>query len=339
MTPDPWTRILRRLALTGVVLLAAALTPYLPMWAAEVLVAYAAITIVPLGLALVIQRAPAEPRPVVDRAAAMAVLPGACAVIASYTYRPGAAAAVLAGAWVVACGIIGALGVARAARRWRRGALFTADEVCIDVGLLYLPVGAVWLALSRGGATPLGFREPVILLTAAHFHYAGFGAPLVCGLVGRLVHEPGERTSFEYRVAAVAVCAGVPLTAVGILTSHGTEATSALLLAAGMLALAALLFLRATRAALALRPGWRGRAAAALFALAGLSLVVSMAFAATFAVTGSAGRDASDDPLFSITRMVEVHGVANALGFTTACLLAFTLLEPPERRRAQPGDR
>lgn len=331
MTPDPWTRILRRLALTGVVLLAAATTPYLPMWGAEVLVAFAAVTVVPLGLALVAGPTAEGVRPRVERAAVMAALPGACAVIASYTYPPGRTAAVLAGLWVVACALVGLVGVARLSRRWRRRAPWRADELCVDVGLLYLPVGAVWLALSRAGASPLGFREPLVLLTAAHFHYAGFGAPLVCGLAGRLIHGPGERTSVEYRAVALAVCAGVPLTAVGILSSPTVEASSALLLAAGLLALAAMLLLRATRAALALRPGWRGRSAAALLGLAGTSLVVSMVYAATFALTGSAGRDASADSIFSVTRMVEVHGVANALGFTTASLLAFTLLEPRTR--------
>src|SRR5436305_294253 len=57
---------------------------------------------------------------------------------------------------------------------------------------------------------PIGFDDVVVVLTANHFHYAGFVVPIVAGLCGRLL--PGRFSA----VTAVGVLAGVPLVATGI---------------------------------------------------------------------------------------------------------------------------
>jgi hypothetical protein len=49
-----------------------------------------------------------------------------------------------------------------------------------------------------------------VLLTAIHFHYAGFALPLLTGLAGRAL---GGRIA---RIASLGVIAGVPLVAFGI---------------------------------------------------------------------------------------------------------------------------
>jgi hypothetical protein len=53
--------------------------------------------------------------------------------------------------------------------------------------MLYLPIGGAWLVASRLGIQPLGFGDTIVLLTAVHFHFAGFAAPVLAGLAGRTV--------------------------------------------------------------------------------------------------------------------------------------------------------
>jgi YndJ-like protein len=54
--------------------------------------------------------------------------------------------------------------------------IFRADpaERSLASAFLFLPVGAAWAFADRLGMRPLGFDPTIVLLTAAHFHYAGF---------------------------------------------------------------------------------------------------------------------------------------------------------------------
>src|SRR5205823_4251728 len=131
---------------------------------------------------------------------------------------------------VVVCALAALHGLARLASRRARHRAFGASaapsartsgrfgppqEIAIDVGLLLLPVGALWLLATRAAIAPLGFQEPIVMFTAAHFHFAGFAAPLILGCVGRFLYGT-DRPPRAYVVAVIAVCAGVPLTAIGI---------------------------------------------------------------------------------------------------------------------------
>jgi len=56
--------------------------------------------------------------------------------------------------------------------RFIRTRLQAFPEFCFALGEGYAFVGALWLAASRTGMQLFGFREPIVLLTAIHFHYA-----------------------------------------------------------------------------------------------------------------------------------------------------------------------
>ena len=62
----------------------------------------------------------------------------------------------------------------------------------------------------RAGLRPLGFPDLIVLLTAVHFHYAGFALPVLTGLVARVLGGPAAGA------ACLGVIAGVPLVAIGI---------------------------------------------------------------------------------------------------------------------------
>ena len=260
----------------------------------EALVPLAIAWIVPLGVALS-GDITASGRPRISyRLAAAAIPVGAPLGLASFIVPRGDLGGALAGAWLVTTLAIALSGAARLARR----GIGPLEELAIDVAHLYLPVGAIWLVASRSGHPLLGFHEPVVLYTAAHFHFAGYAAPLVAGMLGRelrLRRSPLERTGVLasrfvrrlYAASTVVVLAGIPLVASGIQLSRTLEMPAAILLGVGMLGLASLLVLGGARR-LALRTT-RG-ATGVLLAVAGLSLVFSMALAILFTTTGSGAR-------------------------------------------------
>jgi len=277
-------------------------------------VAFACVGPVPLGLLLAYD--PETRHPVVFRIATMLTPVFGLAGAASFLFRTGSMPARgLAALYAIGCV---AIALVAAVRFFRRG-FGPLHELAIDFGLAMLPVGAVWLFASRSGMPLAGFYEPVVLLTAAHFHYAGFGAPIVIGVAGRMLTT--DDSSWPHRIGTIAVCAGVPLTAIGIATTRAVESSSAIVLALGMLLAASVLVRTVARRA------WkRSRIAAVLFAISGTSLFLTMALAATFALTGSAGRDGSFSMVVSFERMVLLHGAMNAFGFVTCGLVACTLV-------------
>jgi hypothetical protein len=271
----------------------------------------AVTTIVPLGLALVDSTSRFH-------RAAISLLPidAACGAL-GWTAAPGDPIALAcAGFHVALCTLAALHAVTRLLSRWRASRLGPARELAIDIGLFLLPIGAAWLFATRAGISPMGFQEPVVMFTAAHFHYAGFAAPIILGCVGRFTHGRA------YAISVAVVCAGVPLTAIGISTTHEVEVVAAIFLACGMLVASAILVFRMTRVAWEISP-----IASALFALAGVALVGTMALAATFATTASAGRGASLQGALDVTTMLELHGAGNSLGFALAALVALTILD------------
>ncbi len=75
---------------------------------------------------------------------------------------------------------------------------------------LYLSIGAAWAVADRLGWQPLGFQSTIVLLTAVHFHYAGF---LLLGIADRLIRFTKKKSHSRLDLVLVA---GVPLVATGI---------------------------------------------------------------------------------------------------------------------------
>ncbi|HZS03903.1 MAG TPA: YndJ family protein [Blastocatellia bacterium] len=264
------------------------------------------MVLVPLGLRLVVS---ADSKGIEGRLwkwASMLQLPAALALLVAFALPIGWRAAALSLPWLVVTVMISLGGLVRASRRGS-GPL---EELSIDAGLIYLAVGGVWAVLARSGARPLGFDPVIVLLTAIHFHYAGFLLPLVTGMAGRRLK------SGIARIAALAVIAGVPLTAVGITTtqlgfSHAVESLAALLTALAGLLTAWLHFRLAIQKN---QPGLvRG-----LWLVAALSLTFSMTLAALYGLRFYLPTAWPDIPW-----MRALHGTANAFGFGFAGLLAW----------------
>jgi hypothetical protein len=95
------------------------------------------------------------------------------------------------------------------------------EETLIDLGLLYIAVGGIWVLISSAGwAQYLPYSESIVQLTAIHFHYAAFVLPLVTGFFGRYRAE-GNRIRKRYFIRpyaflAFGVAIGPILVAVGL---------------------------------------------------------------------------------------------------------------------------
>jgi hypothetical protein len=185
-------------------------------------------------------------------------------------------------------------------------------ELCIAAGLMMLSVGGAWATAAGFGLQPLGFSATVVILTAAHFHYAGFVLPVLAGLAGRRIRLR------VYPLVPVGVLAGVPLTAVGITFSPTIEVVAALVVAASGVGLGA--------AQIAIARALEQRVPMLLLAVSSLALFHGMAFATMYALGEFRGM-----PWPAIPDMVHLHGTVNALGFALLGAWGWILLEGRDR--------
>jgi hypothetical protein len=234
--------------------------------------------------------------------------PAAMAAAGAFVLPSGVVAGLLGSIWLLFGSIVGLLGVVRLLDR----SLREVPELCISVGLLLLPVGGFWLAMARFGVRPLSFGDTIVLLTAVHFHYAGFALLILAGLAGRRLRAGAPVARGTFRLIAAGMIAGVPLVALGITFSRLLEILAVLLLVASVLALALLTLL-------AIAPLIARRAARALLAISALASVAPMLLAAGYASGGLVG------VALTIPQMVVLHGAVNAFGLVLCGLLAWTL--------------
>jgi hypothetical protein len=264
-----------------------------PFWLIEALFLLAPLVLVPLAL---------ERIELGDGLLRIAQPAAALGAVAAFLLPRGPAAAGLAAVWFAFTLLLAERGL----RRLRRLGFSDAAEAALTAALLYVPVGGAWLVGSRLGLRPLGFEEPLILLTAVHFHHAGFTALVVTGLTARRLGPSRLR-----RAGVTGVMLGTPLLAAGITLSPALELLSAALLAVSLAGIACALLARVVpRAPSALAGG--------LLAVAALSSLLAMAFALAYAWGEFSGR-----PLVSLSQVARVHGPANALGFGLCGLLGF----------------
>lgn len=187
------------------------------------------------------------------------------------------------------------------------------EELCIAVGFIYLAVGGGWLVLWRSGIGIMDFGEHVPLLTAIHFHYAGFASPILVGFAGRQLRTADTRLWPIYAGAASLVIVGPALVALGIAGVRTIEAPAAAVLAAGTATVAFLALAAVLRRV-------RGAPARGLLAVSSAAAIVAMTLAFLYAVGNPLGISA-----IGLEDMVRWHGSFNALGYVFCGLLAWNV--------------
>jgi hypothetical protein len=267
----------------------------------EALFLLAPLVLVPLGLRAV------EP-PARLRALRVLVPMAAVAAAASFFAPRGPWAAGLAALWLALTLLLAGRGL----ERLRAHGLGDPAQLATDAALLLIPVGGGWLVLSRLGATPMGFPEPIVLLTAVHFHYAAFTTLVLIGLAGRVLPDGPA-----YRAVVAGALAGTPLLAVGITISRTIELVGATLLCGALWLLALLGLPRVFRMRAPLL-------ARVLVTVSLLSLLPSMALAWLYAWSRLTGT-----PIVVLGDLALVHAPLNALGFGLCGLLGWPALASP----------
>ena len=269
--------------LAGLLIWAVALV-FLPAPLAARILLLAPLVIVPRLLALL------PDRRWVARTAGWPAVVAASPLLAAFALPPGLPAALLVVPWLALAigGAIAAIihGLARLPsilrpRDWA--------DLGVDVALGFWAVGAIFTFIDRLGVDT-GFAPAIVLLTATHFHFAGFA---LLGLASLLA-----RPRRWLRASVVGLAVGIPLTALGfVLVSDAISAVGAVVVGLsgigvgiGVLTVAASGMSRvATRAA-------------------GAALLVGMpmGIAWSMAILGGA-------TFLDLDAMVRTHGVLNAM--------------------------
>ncbi|MFD3652802.1 YndJ family protein [Streptomyces sp. NPDC058620] len=192
-------------------------------------------------------------------------------------------------------------------------------EIALHTALAAPSVAALALVAERSGHELFGFDLGILALTVPHFHFAGFAAALVAGLLCRATDTPAGR------FAALSVPLGTLLVLIGYFIGDWAELAGAVVLTAGMWAVA-LLTLRTVRT------GGPDRTTRVLLLTSAAVLVASMVLALSWALGEATG---IAHP--TLTWMAATHGLGNALGFALCSVLAWRRLQdrtPPEGRTA-----
>lgn len=275
----------------------------------------AVLVIVPLGLDIVVRALAADSAvPLLRWALRLQPLAAALAV-GSFWLPVGVYAALAALPWAAVCALMGAAGLVQllAFRRWR----VNPSRLLATGALTLLPVGGVALLQSRWGATPLGFSEPIVLLTAIHFHYTAFAGSIFAACLRLTLRGSSERRRAIFAPIAVALLAASPLLALGwVLGIEVVKMAAVGVLTVSLLAIAGLTLIELR----CLRP-WPVQL---LLALAAISVIGGMLLAALYGLSELTGND-----WVTIPRMAHTHGLLNGLGFSLLGLTGWALWEPP----------
>jgi hypothetical protein len=291
-----------------VIWLAACLWLRLPLEGAILL--FAPLVLVPLGLKLIEDPASAAKESMLRALAWRFSLPAAVALSASFAFEQGYVAAALAAPWFLITVLLAVAGVFRLRPNgWRLNAEFAATAA-----LLFIPVGGGWAVISRAGLRPQDFSHAIVLLTAVHFHYAGFVLPILasCAIRPRLAGESLAWVSQFDQLMLLCIVVGVPAVGVGISLSRHIEVVAALVLAVGCWILAA----RQVQAALTTGNPTR----VSLAIVSSLSLVSAMALATIYAIGEFTGQR-----WLEIPTMIRTHGAFNAFGFAGCGIAAWAV--------------
>jgi len=275
-------------------------------------VLFAIFVIVPLGLSVVAPND--QSRSKLYKFIVFAQPIAAFITLTSFFFEKGLRSAALAAAWLILNALIALFGLVRLTSR----RIHPLEELSIDAGLLYLPVAGLWLVIYRLGVQPFGYGEMIILLTAVHFHFAGFATPIIAGMSGRVL----AGRNYPQRVFAAVVLAivvAMPLVAAGITFSPWIGLAGALLLTVGVVLLAVLTLVWVRPVITAAR--WR-----ALLVIGAISSCAAMVLACLYAYSL-----ATKMLIITIPGMALTHGLLNAFGFVTCSLIAWSQIAPKDR--------
>jgi YndJ-like protein len=312
-----WTLLAAKLgAVTWVILLVVWRSGKAPIGIIDLLFLLAPLVVVPLGFEVLDAYAGDTQRSRVGRFVRLLQPLAAGLAVASFLFPTGMFAGVLSTGWLIVGGLTGCRALADVVHGgWR-----TVERVILNVARFDLALASCWFLVSRWGIMSLGFAEPIVLLTAVHFHYAGFATATIAGAA---LHDVAGQSRSRPQIAPwiVVSVAFLPyLLAAGFVFSASLRLLAGLLLASGLLAFAVIQFSVAARLGSGI--------ARAVLRLSAALLVPGMLLAVVYTVGEYSGRY-----WLIIPAMARIHGALNGPGFVLLGLLAW-LTEHSHRMRA-----
>jgi hypothetical protein len=285
----------------------------------ELLFLFAPLVIVPLGMEL--SRAMGVGGWCLEVARRIQPLAAAMAVLA-VCMPPGRKAAIVAAGWMVVCGLMAWSGLTDLIRTLKTRAELVV-QIALAVARIDLAVGGAWLVASRLGIHPIGIQEPIGLLTAVHFHFAGFATALIAAATLRFVtrgsfippngNRVGWGSRFSWLNAIVILVIGMPyVVAAGFVISRALKMGAAVVFSVSVAAHAVIL-----RGCM---KNVSDSTARVLLQIASGAVFAAMIFSAAYAVADFAGIYA-----LTIPQMARTHGLLNAFGFCMTGLLGWLI--------------
>jgi YndJ-like protein len=292
-------------------LAAASRLQWAPFNTIELLFLLGPLVVVPLGLGLSFQFTGETQIGLPIRIARQLQLPAALCAIASFWLPQGIMATILALPWFVFGCSVGLEGLMALIH----GEFSKLKTACRIMSYLYLPIGCAWLIASRLGLSPMGFQEPIVLLTAVHFHFAGFAAPLLALAAGSVIEKKSVALRRIFKVVASGVLAGPGLLAIGFVIGPRLKLAMAVLVACSEVGLS-LFFLANVRAI-------RSRLAQLFVTISAASVLFAMVLAGVWAIG-----EFPLQPFVHLDEMARLRGTANAFGFVLCGLVGWTIAAP-----------
>ena len=303
-----------------------------PIGAIELIFLFGPLVIVPLGMELT---RIIGSRGRINRVARRLQPIGAGLAVVALWLPPGRLAGVAASGWMIVCALMGLSAVMETfavsylneapssripgSRNFGetggtpfRGTLLMLTLCLARIDLL---VGGAWLVASRLGMQPMGIQEPIGLLTAVHFHFAGFATALIAAAT---LHFAARRRAERWLRWVVLAVATMPyVVAVGFVVSPMLKMVAGVLFSLCVAALA--VFLRSSGKMA------QNSTARILLQIAPACVFAGMVLAAVYAIADFRGSD-----VLPIPQMARTHGVLNAVGFCMCGLLGWLIeFNPP----------
>jgi YndJ-like protein len=280
-----------------------------PIGAIELMFLFAPLVIVPLGMEL--GRVMGGDTPLTRFARKIQPLAAALAVVA-LCLPPGRVAGGLACLWMVVClsmtiaAIIDLSSLVKS--RPESSTHSTIHQITLAVAPLDLSVGGAWLVASRLGLRPMGIQEPIGLLTAVHFHYAGFATAMIAAA---MLQFAAQHQEYRWLRWLLAVVIGMPLiVALGFVISPQLKLGAAAVFSAAVAGLAVVLRSCAKKL--------DSRTARVLLYVASVTVFAGMVLSTVYAVADFRGSD-----VLPLPQMARTHGILNAVGFCLPGLLGW----------------
>ena len=294
-----------------------------PIGAIELIFSFAPLVIVPLGMELARVMVGAG---LIDLIARKFQPLGAGLAVVALWLPPGPFAGVLACGWMIVCGLMGLSGIVdlissseiptspntreKWGTRFSGGSRLSMGGIALVIAKIDLAVGGAWFVASRLGLRPMGIQEPIGLLTAVHFHFAGFATAVIAAATMRFARRRVGNRWLRWVVLAVV---GMPyVVAVGFVVSPVLKMVAGVSFSVSVAALA--VFVRSSGKTA------RDSTARILLQIAPGCVFAGMVLAAVYAIADFRGSD-----VLPIPQMARTHGLLNAVGFCMSGLLGWLI--------------